>query len=144
MDDDLFGVQQTSSEETANSLLSWEDDVSYDWVIRRIEMVRADICEVRRNDHDEAFRWVVFHFEEGAPAHHLSHSLHDFLAYRRDDGPHPDALNRVFRRVRGWWMERFGTLPEDVEAQAHALLQQHEQEFAVAQAGPLALGDLGW
>jgi hypothetical protein len=135
---------QSASEETAHSELSWEEDVSYELVIRRISLLRADICSVSRGDPEEAYRFVVFHFEEGAPAHYLSHSLHDFLAYRRDDRLHPDALNRVFRRVRGWWMERFGALPEEVEAQAHALLQQHAQEFAAAQAGPLTLGDLAW
>ncbi|KAJ1425491.1 hypothetical protein B484DRAFT_464463 [Ochromonadaceae sp. CCMP2298] len=134
---------QSCSEDNAQSELSWEEDVSYEWVIRRSGLLRADICLVSRGDPEEAYRFVVFHFEEGAPAHHLSHSLYDFLAYRRDDGLHPDALNRVYRRVRLWWMERFGTLPEAVEAQAHALLVQHEQEFAAAQAGSLALGDLG-
>ncbi|KAJ1421104.1 hypothetical protein B484DRAFT_433356 [Ochromonadaceae sp. CCMP2298] len=136
---------QSGSEDTDESELSWEEDVSYEWVIRRIGLLRANICLVSRGDPREAYRFVVFHFEEVfLPANHLSLSLPHFLAFRRDDGLHPDALNRVYSRVRLWWIARFGTLPEAVEAQAHALLVQHEQEFAAAQAGPLALGDLGW
>jgi hypothetical protein len=135
---------QSSGEETAQSLLSWEDDVSYEWVVRKIGLVRADMCLVSRGDSEEAYRFVVFHFKEGAPAESLATSLQDFLRYRRDDGLHPDALNRVFRRVLRWWLERFGPLPEDVEAHARALLHQHELDFAAAQAAPLELGNLDW
>ncbi|KAJ1388185.1 hypothetical protein B484DRAFT_409696 [Ochromonadaceae sp. CCMP2298] len=144
MDDDLFGVQQTSSEETANSFLSWEDDVSYDWVIRRIGMIRADICEVRRNDHDEAFRWVVFHFEEGAAAQALATSLPDFLRFRRDDGLHPEALDQVFHHCNLWWQARYVELPLAEDAEARFVLRQYAQQHAAQQAGPLTLGHLHW
>ncbi|KAJ1430221.1 hypothetical protein B484DRAFT_396015 [Ochromonadaceae sp. CCMP2298] len=134
----------TLYEETTQSLLSWNDNVTYEWVVRKIGLVRANMCLVSRNDAEEAYRFVVFHFEEGAPAESLSTSLHDFLGYRRDDGLYPDGINRVFRRVRRWWVERFEPLPEDVEGDAHALLQQHELEFAETQAAPLELGALDW
>jgi hypothetical protein len=137
-------LQQSSGEETAHCLLSWEDDVSYEWIVRKIGLVRAGMCLVSRGDSEEAYRFVVFHFEEGAPAESLATSLQDFLRYRRDDGLHPDALKRVFRRILRWWVERFGPLPEDVEAHARALLHQRVLDFAAAQAAPLELGDLEW
>ncbi|KAJ1403164.1 hypothetical protein B484DRAFT_405190 [Ochromonadaceae sp. CCMP2298] len=137
-------LQQSSGEETAQSLLSWEEDVSYEWVVRKIGLVMADVCLVSRGDSEEAYRFVVFHFEEGTSAESLATSLQDFLRDRRDDGLHPDALNLVFHRVLHWCVERFGPLPEDVEAHARALLHQHVLDFAAAQAAPLELGDLEW
>jgi hypothetical protein len=150
--DDLFGpggwvggqAVQSSSEETAHSELSWEPEVNYQWIVRKIGLGRADMCLVSQNDPQEAYRFVVFHFEEGTPAWSLSTSLPDFIRYRRNDGLAPNALNRVFRQILGWWVQRWWVLPADVEAEVRSVLQQHEQDFAAMQAGPLTLEQLRW
>ncbi|KAJ1442885.1 hypothetical protein B484DRAFT_414659 [Ochromonadaceae sp. CCMP2298] len=59
-------VQTSVSDDTAHSSLSWEEEVSYHWLTNKLTLTFCDVCGVRYDDHEDIFRFVAFHAEEGS------------------------------------------------------------------------------
>jgi hypothetical protein len=126
------GVQTVPSDDTAHSSLSWEETPTYHWLTNKLTVAYCDYCGVRYNDHEDVFRFVAFHADEGSRnAAQLADSVPDFLRWQRDRGLHLTQLRRCYMRICQWWSTRYADLPQDVAWEARHLLALWDTELAV-------------
>jgi hypothetical protein len=125
-----------------SSSLDWGEDVSYQWVLRRVGMGYADVCGVRDTDHNDVFSFVVFHHAEGQrDPDLLDGALAPFLIEQHELGYNPSKIRRIYTHIKRWFGARFIELPDDVEEACLTLLHVLDEQQVVVLAGPLTLAE---
>jgi RNAse (barnase) inhibitor barstar len=122
--------------------LDWGEDVSYQWVLRPVGMVYADVCGVRDTDHKDVFSFVVFHHGEGERNPDLLFgALAPFLIEQHELGYNPSKIRRIYTNIKRWFGSRYLELPDDMEQDSLTLLHVWDVLQAEVLAGPLTLAE---